>query len=195
MELPIYKLRINPDDIGSGVDYVALVDNPAIERNWFAFNKIKQFIFKTTSEDKRIIAGPLMIADMPIYRRDADGREYYVVFEKDTISEINQKFYREKLTDRVNIMHDKNLDIKKAYMVGSFIVDREHGVFPPQGYEDLTDGSWFGFYKIEDEILWQDYVKTGVFKGFSVEGAFSPVKDDTAEVMEQLKKIIEAIKD
>lgn len=192
MELPIYKLRINISDIESGVDYVALVDNPAIERNWMAFNKSKMLSFTATQADKRIVAGPLMIADMPIYRRDADGREYYVVFERDTIEQIVHKFYREKLTDKVNVMHDKNMDIKRAYMVGSFIIDRAHGIVPPDGYEDLTDGSWFGFYKIEDNVLWDDFIKTGVFKGFSVEGAFMPEKSED-NVMEKIKQIINQI--
>ena len=39
-KLPIYKMVINPTD-DSGVDYVALVDQPAIERNWVAFDKVK----------------------------------------------------------------------------------------------------------------------------------------------------------
>lgn len=192
MKLPIYKLRINPNDIDSGVDYVALVDNPAIERNWMTFDAVSKLSFKIADKEKQVVAGPLMIADMPIYRRDADGREFYVIFEKDTIEQIVHKFYREKLTDKVNVMHDKNMDIKKAYMFGSYIIDREHGIEPPKGYEDLTDGSWFGFYKIDDTVLWEDFIKTGVFKGFSVEGAFQPVSKDD-ELKAKLVAILQNI--
>ena len=36
MELPVYKLVIDESD-ELGVEYIALVDKPAIEKNWFAF--------------------------------------------------------------------------------------------------------------------------------------------------------------
>ncbi len=38
MELPVYKLVIDESD-ELGVEYIALVDKPAIEKNWFAFKE------------------------------------------------------------------------------------------------------------------------------------------------------------
>jgi len=40
MELPVYKLVINPDD-ETGVDFVSLVTSPAIERDFVYFNEQK----------------------------------------------------------------------------------------------------------------------------------------------------------
>lgn len=38
----IFELRIEEDDLLSGIDSISLVDEPAIEVNWIAFNKTKQ---------------------------------------------------------------------------------------------------------------------------------------------------------
>lgn len=89
MKLPIYNLEINEEDQETGVNFVALVDSPAIERNWVAFNKQQTFI---ANQEKQIVSGPLMVADLPIYRQDAILGEYYAVFTKDTIEKIVNKF-------------------------------------------------------------------------------------------------------
>ncbi len=87
MELPLYKLVISDDDSDeTGVTAVALVDKPAIEMNWQAFTKHQ--IFKTVNPEKRIISGPLMVADQKIYRKDDQLGEYNVMFDAPTILEI-----------------------------------------------------------------------------------------------------------
>ena len=81
-KLPIYKLKIKEDDDSpSAVEYVALVDQPAIELNWMAFNKQMRF---SADPERRLIMGVLMVADMPIYRRDEKMGEFYVVFDVDS---------------------------------------------------------------------------------------------------------------
>ena len=79
MKLPIYNLEINEDDQETGVNFVALVDSPAIERNWVAFNKQQTFI---ANQEKQIVSGPLMVADLPIYRQDAILGEYTRFLQK-----------------------------------------------------------------------------------------------------------------
>jgi hypothetical protein len=44
------------------------------------------------NEEKRIISGPAMIADMPLYRNDKELGEYYVIFDKAAIQSIVVKF-------------------------------------------------------------------------------------------------------
>jgi hypothetical protein len=173
MNLPVYKLVINEDDEDTGVDFVALVDKPAIQINWQSFNNTKQYF---TDEEKRVVSGPLMVADMPIYRRDSSG-EYYAVFDAATIEQIVLKFSKNKAQNNVNLMHDGDKVVQDVFMFESFIIDRKRGVNPPTGFEELTDGSWFGSYKVNNDKVWAD-VKAGTFQGFSVEGVFAQVKVD-----------------
>jgi hypothetical protein len=56
MELPLYELLIDELD-ESGVDFIALVDDPAIKKGWQAFkDDTLKFEFKADKE-KRIISG------------------------------------------------------------------------------------------------------------------------------------------
>ena len=150
--------------------------------------------FAVQDEEQKIVSGPLMIADLPIYRRDEEG-EYYVMFTKDQIKKIVQRFFKKGYQAKVNIEHGKPAE--GVYMFESYIIDRERGVNPPKGFEDVANGSWFGSFKVENEGLWQK-VKDGTFKGFSVEGLFKyektgEVMTKEEEIMSQIFKILEQI--
>lgn len=188
-DLPIFKMRINKDDTSNQeVDYIALVDNPAIEVNWMAFNKHYKFV---SDKERRIITGPLMIADMPIYRHgkipmtDEVG-EYYTVFDKQTVYDIAEKFFRNKLTDQFNIMHDGGQRTKGVYIIESILVDKSRGMDAPQAFKGINDGSWIVSVKVDNDEVWEDYVKTGTLKGFSVEGIFSVEPEDVIDTIQAM---------
>jgi len=175
MKLPIYQLEIS-DDLNDDVevDFVALVDRPAIEKDFLMFKEAKAN-FVIQSEDRRIVSGALMLADTPIYRNDQNG-EYYVTFTKDTIEKIAQKFFKKGYQSNVNLMHDEALAVEGVTMYESFIVDSSRGVMAMKGFEDAPEGSWFGSFKVENESIWNK-IKSGEFKGFSVEGVFNYKKE------------------
>lgn len=185
-KLPIYKMVIDENDDYSGVNFVSLVDEPAIMMNWQVFNSVKQ-TFKIDN-DKRIISGAMMVADLPIYRRDDKMGEYYVVFDKPTIESIQRKFMANGFTKNFNLMHDSNFQTTTAVMFNSFIVDKSLGIETPKGYDELPDGSWFGSVYIADEELWK-LVKSGKFRGFSVEGYFDLVYQNDKKEKDIIKEI------
>lgn len=195
MKLPVFKLRIKQEDESAqAVEYVALVDEPAIEMDWQEFSK--QYGFSADKE-RRLLMGALMVADMPIYRKgripntDEMG-EYYVMFDKQTIYDIVQKFFRNGYTSNFNIMHDSNQRIKDVYMIESMIVDSSRGVSAPQAFTGISEGSWITTVKVDNEEIWQEYVKTGKLKGFSVEGIFSPeyVESKDEQILETIADIV-----
>jgi hypothetical protein len=194
MELPIYELMINEDiQDDAEVSFIALVDRPAIQKNWNAFKENVKF--QIISEDKRIISGPVMLADSPIYRNDSINGEYYVVFSKDTIFKIAQKFFKKGYQANVNLMHDSEQQVSGVTMFESFISDKDRGILPMKGFEDAPDGSWFGSFKVEDDAVWQ-MIKEGKVKGFSVEGVFeySKAKTKEAQLLESIKEILLSVK-
>lgn len=196
-DLPVYKAIIK-DDETLGVDTIALVDFPAIEKDFQAFDKQQPFKFQSVG-DKQIASGPLMIADLPIYRRSKTRGEYYIVFDKETIEAIVHRFFKNGYIFNVNIMHDSERRVSDAYLFESYIIDRERGIAPPKGYEDIPNGSWFGSYKIEDNGLWNDFIKSGELKGFSVEGYFEEERidmlrdEDDEDVNSLVQKVNEII--
>ena len=194
MELPLFMLEISDDfNDDSEVNYIAIVNKPAIKKNFNAFNNVQKF--EIISEDKRIVSGCFMLADTPIYRRDDKFGEYYIVFSKDTISKIAQKFFKKGYQNNVNLGHNPNLRMNDVTIFESFISDEQRGIMPMKGFEDVPWGSWFGSMLVENEQAW-DKVKDGTFNGFSIEGIFNHAKLVTKEdlAIEEAKKILQSIK-
>lgn len=173
------------DDVkdASGVTAIATVDNPAIEQGYFAFGKELKTIrvtcgaqkgnFAAPIGDRQILAGALMIPDMAIPRiDDKTKKEYNVKFSSKTIEQIVKKHAKLSYANNVNQMHDNTRMINDSYLYQSFIINRAMGVNPPLGQEHLPDGTWFGFIYIGDKNVWDEYIKTGIYTGFSVEGNF-----------------------
>lgn len=127
--------------------------------------------FQIVSEDQHIISGPLIIADMLIYRNNEHFGEHYVKFSADTIKAIAIKWAKRKNMDKVNLMHDSAQIVNDVTMFESFITDKSRGILPIKGYDDVPDGSWFGSFYVENEDVWNG-IKAGEYKGFSVEGLF-----------------------
>ena len=139
-------------------------------------NEVSGSVIEKTSfaalDEKQMLVGPLMTPNKLIKRLDENNEEYYVYFTEDTIRKISYKMMKDKLIDRVNIEHNSADMVDDAYMVESWLVDdpatdkaTKYGFAP-------TKGQWFGIYKIDNKKIWDDYVKSGKVKGFSIEGFF-----------------------
>jgi len=188
--MELLELIIDEED-ESGVDFIALVDQPAVEKLWLAFNKQKEIDlqFKIQDTEKRIVSGFFMIADLPIMRMNENGEKFYVVFKKDTINKIVNKFFKQGYSNNINIMHDKSNEANGVYVIESLIIDKERGISTPKGFDEVPDGSWWGSMRVENDEVWKQ-IKEGVFNGFSVEGLFS--QDNPRDIKE---KIITKIRD
>lgn len=163
--LPLYKIVVNPDEDETGMTCVSLVDYPAIEKDFICFEK--KMAFAVQDEEKRIVTGPAIIADMPIYRRSAEMGEYYVTFDKETIDNIILKYSKFGMWNNVSLQHNGE-NIEGVIMVEFFKKDSEKGIVPKE-FADVADGSLFVSYKITDEALWEEIKNSGELNGFSIE--------------------------
>lgn len=180
--LPLVNLDVDDTNEISGVDFIALVDKPAIKKGYQTFSEHEpsKLAFAITSEDRQIISGPLMLADTPIYRKDSEHGEYYCTFSKEAIERIAQRFFKNGFQNNANEMHDPNRQLAGLTLYESFISDSERGISPMKGYEDAPEGSWFGSFKVEDSETWKQIKESG-FTGFSVEGIFQYKASDHEE--------------
>lgn len=194
MKLPVFKIKLKAsDESKQEVNYVALTDNPAIEMEWFAFDKNYKF---STDEKRQILTGVAMVADMPIYRKgvvpgtDQQG-EYYVVFDKEAIETSVMKFFRNKYTANFNFKHKSNQRTEQddVYLFESIVVDPSRGVHAPEMFKGINPGSWIISVKVESKETW-DRIKSDGLMGFSVEGIFGLEYMATED-----EKILQAIAD
>lgn len=167
--LPVFRMTINEHDDVTGVDFISLVDEPAIETNFVAFSdkKKKQFFFDT---DRQMLTGPAMIPDLPIYRYDEQMGEYYVTFTKEDIEIIARKFAKQQRTLGINYQHQENSQVDSAVIVEYwFISDKQNDKSNIFDF-DLPIGTWMVTTYIADSKFWKDEVKSGNVRGYSIEG-------------------------
>lgn len=181
--IPIFDLDII-DGI-HGVDIISLVDYPAIERDFIKLSKETEVKF-SINEEKRIVSGPALIPDKPIYRRDENGREFYVKFSEEAIRRIAEKFFADHNTTNVNLQHE--IDVDGCVYFESYFIDRKRGIVPAD-FADLPDGTWIVSAKINNPAVWE-LVKDGTLRGFSIEGTLNMVtetpKEDLVDTIEDL---------
>ena len=186
MDKKIFYIDINEDD-NTGLDAISLVSTPAVEIDFLCFEKdgSKEISF-SANEDKHIISGIALRADFPIYRRNGDY-EYYVVFTKEIIRKIVNKYAKNGLFNSVNLQHNDHNFTNKAIMIESYIIDKERGICPIE-FSDIEDGSWYVSFHIEDEMLWNEIKNGTELNAFSVQGLFNLIEDSVANTEEKLSQ-------
>lgn len=186
MDKKIFYIDINEDD-NTGLDAISLVSTPAVEIDFLCFEKEDSVeISFSANEDKHIISGIALRADFPIYRRNGDY-EYYVVFTKEIIRKIVNKYAKNGLFNSVNLQHNDLNFTNKAIMIESYIIDKERGICPTE-FSDIEDGSWYVSFHIEDEMLWKEIKDGNILKGFSVQGLFNLIEDSVTNAEEKLSQ-------
>ena len=191
MELPIKKAIIDVEDSEMGLKTVSLVSDPAIQINWIKFNKQSEIKLAIQNEDKRIIFTPVLIPNQLIYRNIA-GEEFNLMFDKETIEQVEQKWVKDNLSSTVDIEHSSKL-IDGVTFFESVLLNNERFA-TAKGFEGLPEGTWFLTGKVESDDVWSK-VKSGEINGVSIDGLFK-----TAEVKkvtmsdEQIIKIINNLK-
>ena len=170
-KLPVYEIVIDENvKDESGVEMIAFVDDPAVQKEFMVFSESKPLTF--VADTKRwIITAVAMRANYPIYRNDEKYGEHYVKFSPDVIESIVKKFSKQQNFNRVNEMHDKGMTIDEGvYMIESFMVDSSRGISAPKGLE-VEEGSWIVSYFVENPEI-RKKIEDGTYRGISVEGLF-----------------------
>ena len=163
-----------------GIEAISVVENPAIEEDFIAL-KSQEIKLAEVDKEKRILMGALLVPNKPIYRRSGED-EYYIYFSKDTVEKASQMYLMQGNQNNSTLEHQYELN--GLSLVESWIVeDKVHDKSVKYGM-DLPIGTWMGSVKVNNDKVWNEFVKTGKVKGFSIEGYF-------ADKMERPKENIE----
>lgn len=166
--MDIVELFIDENDEVSGIEAVSIVESPAIESDFIAL-KNQEFKFAEVNKEKRILMGAALIPNKPIYRKNEDN-EYYIYFSKDTVRKASELFFIRGNQNNSTLEHQMPLTGLTA--VESWIVEDEKD--KTRFYDlDVPIGTWMLSMKVHNDEVWNDYVKSGKVKGFSIEGYFA----------------------
>ena len=173
----IQELIIDEEEEESGVFAISFVEHPAIEADFIYLNKEHEEKFAEVEKEKRLVMGAALIPNKMIYRKDKEkDDEYNIYFSRDTIRKISEKYMKQKYQKEATLEHQLKVD--GATVVESWIVeDPKKDKSAAYGLE-VPKGTWMVTFKVDNEELWNDFVKTGKVKGFSIEGIFEDKSEE-----------------
>jgi len=168
--MKIVELLIDETALFHGIDAISIVDRPAIEENFIALKNQPKVQLAEVDSDKQILMGAALIPDKNIYRTDGED-EYYIYFSKDTVRRASELFFIQGNQNKSTFEHQAELN--GLTVVESWIIEDEvHDKSRKYGL-DMPVGTWMVSMKVENDEVWENYVKTGLVKGFSIEGYFT----------------------
>jgi len=191
--MKIVELIIDEEDELGGIEAISLVEQPAIEENFIALKDQKEYKLKTLDADKRIVLGALLVPNKTIYRKDGK-EEYYIYFSKETVKRASELFLMNGKQNNATLEH--KFDIEGLTLVESWIVENKEKDKSAIYNMDVPVGTWMGAVKVNNEDIWQDFVKTGEVLGFSIEGFFldKDNKKDEKNMSSEIKAGLQLLK-
>ena len=180
-----FELVLDEEKLLHGIDAISIVEHPAIEEDFITMSKEHKFEFKEVDNEKRILMGAAMIPEKPIYRVDGD-EEYYVFFTKETIRRASELYLMNGKQGNATLEHEQK--IEGLSLVESWIIeDSDKDKSRAYGLE-YPVGTWMVSMKVNNDDIWEGYVKEGKVKGFSIEGWFMQ-RESAIEVNTELSAI------
>ena len=175
--MKIVELIIDEEQELSGIEAISIVDEPAIEENFIALSKQHEIKLAEVDKEKKILMGAALVPNKNIYRRNGED-EYYIFFSQDTVRKASELFLMRGNQNKSTLEHQAEL--YGLSVVESWIIEDEVHDKSRKYNMDLPVGTWMVSMKVNNDEVWDNYVKTGLVKGFSIEGYFTDKIDMSA---------------
>ena len=154
---------------GKGVFAISLVKDPATTEHFVAMSTESKLIkMAKVDEEQRIVMGLVLQPNqlIPRYNEETD-EEYNIVFSAETIKDLSQNFFKSNSQSNSKLEHSES--IEDITFVESWIVENSKVDKSANFGMNYPKGSWVATMKIDNDEIWNDYVKTGKVQGFSVD--------------------------
>ena len=179
----LIELIINEFEEEGGIDAISIVRNPAIEENFVTLSKQARYELKTVDEEKRLLMGALLIPEKPIIRFNEETQEeYQIFFSKQTVRRASELFLKKSKQSRSTLEHA--IPLEGLYLAESWIVEDSAKDKSALYDMEIPVGTWMGSVKVENDEVWNNYIKTGEVLGFSIEGYFAEKVEMSAKKTE-----------
>ena len=197
MEQDIIELFIDEENDFSGIEAISIVEYPAIEEDFIAL-KEQTIQLAEVDAEKRILMGAALVPDKKIFRKSGD-KEYFIYFSKDTVRKASELFLSKGKQNNSTLEHD--VELEGLSVVESWIIEDEKKDKSAKYNLNLPVGTWMVSVKVNNDQIWEEFVKEGKVRGFSIEGFFTDKLDERpresvkeeidSEELEALAKIFE----
>ena len=196
-----YEAVFNRDE-QKGIFDISFVKSPAMIGTWIAFSEGKKvkasdtIKLKNIDKEKRMLIGLVLQPNLEVYRKDEKtGEEYNIVFSEDVIEELIIEYSRQSNQNNSSIEHSKKIE-GVTFFENWRVQDPEIDKSALYGF-NYPKGSWLTMAKIDNDEVWERYIKTGEVLGLSIEGmvGLSPKTDKEVNLKTEIKMESNLVKD
>jgi len=192
--MQIIELIIDETEEVSGIEAISIVSAPAIEEGFIALKNEEQVRLAEVDKDKRLLIGAALIPDKTIYRKTGD-EEFYIYFSKETVARASQMYLQAGNQGQATLEHAseklEGMNIVESWLIEDEVHDksRKYGL-------DLPLGTWMVTMKVDNDLIWNQQIKTNLVSGFSIEGYFiDRLKKNKTDNYSQDDKLLKQIID
>lgn len=158
------KIEQNPSEVSQ----VASADN----NYWKLSSELLEV--KMSNQEERILTSPVLIPEQNIFR-DFDGEKCNVFFTADTIKKLVLNFAKSKYNHNSTLEHKEI--INGVFFHESWIVRNPNNDAANELGFNVPTGTWMMSMKVENDDIWNEYIKTGKVKGFSIDSRLGVQKN------------------
>jgi hypothetical protein len=127
----------------------------------------------------------------PVYRNQ-NGEEFNIVFNEETIKNLSYHFFKAGHQKNSTIEHKDK--INGVTFVESWLVeDSKKDKSALYGFS-YPKGSWVATMKVDDDDIWNNYVKTGKVQGFSVDAMLELKEVNLKSEVNMSKSILDTLR-
>jgi hypothetical protein len=175
------ELYIDEENEFSGIEAISVVEFPAIEEDFIALKKHEVQLAEVDKE-KRILMGAALIPNKEIYRTNGK-EEYNIFFSEETVKKASELFLSRGKQNNSTLEHQ--VDLQGLSVVESWIIEDTNMDKSKKYGLSLPKGTWMVSVKVNNDEIWEEFVKKGKVKGFSIEGFFADKLDSSNESVEE----------
>ena len=161
-----FEGKFNKDS--KGVFAISLVNQPATTETFIAMSKQDKVIkLSKIDSEQRILMGLVLQPNQMIPRIDESGEEFQMYFSAETIKAYSENFFKSGFQLNSKLEHETPIEgvtFVESWIVENPKVDKSYNF----GME-YPKGSWMATMKVDNDDIWNNYVKTGELQGFSID--------------------------
>lgn len=167
-DMKVYKAKLKA---GTDVNCFSIVLGAAVETKLSKFSDEVLTPVFFANQEKRIIYSVAMRPNKQIFRKDINGEPGYITFDEEEVEKMQQSYFKSNNQGlaKMSLNHSEE-EITGVYPIESWIVlNPEQDKSKTLLMEDVQAGDLILGFKIENEDVWQNFVKTGEVDGISLE--------------------------
>jgi len=196
--MKVYKAKLKT---GTDVNCFSIVLGAAVETKLSKFAEETERPVFFANQEKRIIYSVAMRPNKQIFRKDINGEAGYITFDAEEVEKMQQSYFKSnnKGLAKMSLNHSDEA-IKDVYPIESWIVlNPEQDKSKTLLMEDVQAGDLILGFKIDNDDVWENFVKTGEVDGISLEAfldyeIINPVNMNTEEKKSFINEVIEVAK-